>query len=253
MSLESKSSAYFLIAHGSRDPRSYQGLDACATLVRQTLLLRQSVGGWPMVGIGVLEFGEQPLAVQIATFAQRVARHGIQKIFLVPLFLSAGNHVNQDIPHALHQAAEQLPKNLSLHLCPPLGTHSQMATLVQQRMADSPCDHWILLAHGTRRPEGNQVVEALATQMKALPAYWSIDPRLDKQVQTLMRPTQQRIGIMPYFLFAGSIIDAIRTTVNQLQSRLMHAELFIAQPLNPSPLMAQLILDCCTTVATPSP
>jgi sirohydrochlorin cobaltochelatase len=253
VSIESKPSAYFLISHGSRDPRPYQALDACATLVRQILLLRQSVGGWPMVGIGVLEFGQQPLAVQIATFAQRVARHGIQKIFLIPLFLSAGNHVNQDIPTAIGQAADQLPKNVFLHLCAPLGTHAQMKMLVQQRMADNACDHWILLAHGTRRTDGNQVVEALATQLQALPAYWSIQPNLEAQLQTLDSLTQQRVGIMPYFLFTGSIIDTIRTTANQLQLQLTHLELFITQPLNPSPLMAQMLLDCCTTVATLSP
>ena len=61
-------SAYFLISHGSRDPRSHQGLETCAALVIQCL-----ANPTPMVGTGVLEFGDRPLGIQIADFARAAA------------------------------------------------------------------------------------------------------------------------------------------------------------------------------------
>jgi sirohydrochlorin ferrochelatase len=248
MGVGSEASAYFLIAHGSRDPRSHQGLDVCARMVRQALTLKSSLdNAWPLVGVGVLEFGAQPLEVQIATFATTVARDGIKQVFLVPLFLSSGNHVNQDLPAAIKLAEPHIPPDLVLRLCPHLGSHPEIAQLVQQHMDETPCDRWILLAHGTRRVEGNQSVETLAAYLGALPAYWSVPPTLETQLQTLASPSIQRIGIIPYFLFTGSIIDAIGAAVNQLQSRFTPLELQVTQPLNPSPRMAQLLLDRCTS------
>jgi sirohydrochlorin cobaltochelatase len=251
-SLPEVSAAYFLIAHGSRDPRSRQGLEACATLVRQQLAvygtLEQPV---PYVGTGVLEFGEQPLAVQISTFATAVARDGIRQVFLVPLFLVAGNHVNQDLPEAIHQAQLHIPESVSLQLCPFLGSHPEMGLLVQERMNDvHGCDRWVLLAHGTRRPGGNPAIDTLAAQVGALSAYWATAPTLEDQIQTLSGLAPQRIGIVPYFLFTGSIIDTIRDRVIQLSSKFPALDCHLTQPLNPSPSLAKLLLDRCTLASS---
>jgi sirohydrochlorin cobaltochelatase len=245
--------AYFLIAHGSRDGRSRQGLQACATFVSQYLAEDQALPSpQPLVGTGVLEFGEQPLAVQIATFAKAAANAGIRQVFLLPLFLVSGNHVNQDLPEAIYQAQAQIPANVSLTLCPFLGSHPQIALLVQERMGEVPlpCDRWILLAHGTRRLGGNPAIDALATQLGAIPAYWANAPTLETQLQTLASSSTQRIGIFPYFLFTGRTIDAIGQQVLQLQSTFPSLDLQLTHPLNPSPLLAKLLLDRCTAVSS---
>ncbi|WP_404783434.1 sirohydrochlorin chelatase [Altericista sp. CCNU0014] len=245
------SAAYFLIAHGSRDPRSRQGLEACATLVRNNLAahgtLKQPV---PYVGTGVLEFGEQPLAVQIAAFAAAVARDGIRQVFLIPLFLVAGNHVNRDLPEAIHQARSDMPESISLQLCPFLGSHPSMAQLLQERMNELRCDRWILLAHGTKRPGGNPAIDALATQLGAASAYWATAPTLEARLRSFSGGTPLRVGILPYFLFTGSIIDSIGDRVAQLRAEYSELDLHLARPLNPSPLLATLLLDRCTRTSS---
>jgi sirohydrochlorin cobaltochelatase len=250
-SLSEDSAAYFLIAHGSRDPRSRQGLEACATLVREQLAvhgtLEQPV---PCVGTGVLEFGEQPLAVQISTFAATTARNGICQVFLIPLFLVSGNHVNQDLPEAIHQAQSQIPAGVSLRLCPFLGSHPDIALLVRERMQETRCDRWILLAHGTRRSGGNGAIDTLAVQLGAMSAYWATAPTLEEQIQALSETTPQRIGIVPYFLFTGSIIDTIGDRVVQLRAKFSALDFHLTQPLNPSPLLARLLLDRCTLASS---
>lgn len=245
----SNACAYFLIAHGSRDLSARQGLEACATFV-STLLAENPLPSLepPPVGTGVLEFG-QPLAVQIAAFAQTVAGKGIRRIFLLPLFLVSGNHVNQDLPEALHQAQSQLP-DISLTLCPFLGSHPNISLLVQERMGEVlPCDRWILLAHGTRRPGGNSAINTLATQLGAVPAYWATAPSLADQLQALTGLSAQRVGILPYFLFTGRTIDAIHQHVLELRPRFPRLELQLTQPLNPSPLLAKLLIDRCISVS----
>ncbi|MGB8701250.1 MAG: CbiX/SirB N-terminal domain-containing protein, partial [Thermosynechococcaceae cyanobacterium] len=216
----SEPSAYFLIAHGSRDPRSRQALEACATLVRQQLADHSSLAqAWPFVGAGVLEGGEAPLSVQMATFANTAARNSIHRIFLMPLFLMSGNHVNDDLPAAVSLAQDtlsQLNCSVDLVLCPHLGSHPQIAALVRSQREGLMCDHWVMLAHGTRRPGGNAAFEALAVQLNAMPAYWAMEPTLEMQLRTLTPDTPQTVGVMPYFLCAGSIVDAICTEVDRL-------------------------------------
>jgi sirohydrochlorin cobaltochelatase len=259
--LSSESSAYFLIAHGSRDPRSRQALEACALLVRQELEANTALANrWPLVGSGVLEFGDRPLSEQIATFAQAAARDGVQRIYLLPLFLMMGNHVQQDLPDAIQQAQDQTAPDVNLILCPPLGSHPDLEQLVQERMDENPCDYWILLAHGTRRTGGNASIAALADRLGVIPSYWSTEPSLETQLQAIASQHQesvgvspppsdsQRIGVVPYFLFTGSIIDAIGETVSQLRAKFPKLELQITHPLNPSPLLAKLLLARCRSV-----
>jgi sirohydrochlorin cobaltochelatase len=240
--------AYFLIAHGSRDARAYQGLEATAEFVRQHLATSSSPSqSIPLVGTGVLEFGDRPLSIQIADFARAAAAKGVHQFFLLPLFLAAGNHVLQDLPEAITEAQSKLAgEAVFLTMCPALSAHPNLAQLVRNRMDDRvPCDRWILLAHGTRRPEGNQPIDALAAKLGFVPAYWAISPTLEEPIQTLHQLGAQRIGIVPYFLFPGRITDAIEAHVVELKSKFSTLDLQITQPLNPSPLLAQLLVDCC--------
>jgi sirohydrochlorin cobaltochelatase len=248
MSVLPGSSAYFLIAHGSRDARSRQALEACAMFVRQALDPSQSLEqAWPFVGTGVLEFGDRPLAVQIETFAQAAARDGIRQIFLLPLFLLSGNHVNQDLPEAVQEAQQHSSQELIL--CPHLGSHPDMQSLVRDRMNETLCDRWILLAHGTRRSHGNESIEILAEQLNATPAFWATEPNLEAQLETLVGDMPRRVGIVPYFLFTGSIIDVIFNDLHRLKSRFNALDLQMTQPLNPSAQMAKLLLDRCASVS----
>ena len=129
-----------------------------------------------------------------------------------------------------------------------------MGQAVQARMSEVlPCDRWILLAHGSKRPDGNQPIDTLAAQLEIAPAYWATAPALEDQIKALHQLGAQRIGIAPYFLFAGRITDAIEANVVQLKSKFTSLDLQMTQPLNPSPLLAKLLLDCCTAISAAQP
>lgn len=195
----------------------------------------------PLVGMGVLELAPLSLHEQLLEFAEPVIAQGYQTLQLVPLFLLPGVHVMEDIPAEVAIAQQQLGQRLTIQITPHLGSHPH---LVQLFMAfDLPGYARIVVAHGSRRPGGNDPVEALATQQGASPAYWAMEPTVETQILTLINKGCQRIVIAPYFLFAGSITDAIARQVDALQAQFPAVQFCWMQPLGPTPAVAQLILE----------
>ena len=107
----------------------------------------------------------------------------------------------------------------------------------------------ILLAHGSRRPGGNAAVESLAKHLGATPAYWSVAPSLaDRLAEWQIRRQQNvttaigatavnttaidttaidttAIEVLPYFLFAGSLTEAIAAQVAILEKQIKQSVL----------------------------
>ena len=209
----------------------------------------------PLVGTACLELGPQPLHQQIQQFGDRLlalkTHLKTQQILqvesplmqLVPLFLLPGVHVMEDIPAEVELAQTALGTNLNLRVSPYLGTHPNLAQLLATPMATTAVDAWILLSHGSRRPEANDPIEAIATELNAVPAYWSVPPSLESTVADLVQMGHRRVGILPYFLFAGGITDAIAQLVTRLSWQFPDIELILAEPLGTSPALASLVLD----------
>uniref|UniRef100_A0ACD5H0J6 Sirohydrochlorin chelatase n=1 Tax=Desertifilum tharense IPPAS B-1220 TaxID=1781255 RepID=A0ACD5H0J6_9CYAN len=255
------SSAYLLIFHGSRDPRSQAGTDRLAQELSECLG-RQETTRWvpdlqagsnspmqaksvwyPQVGTAALELAPPPLHEQIRLFANRALTAGCQVLEIVPLFLLPGVHVMEDIPAEIAQAEASLGGALKIVLCPYLGSHPGWHQLLAARRYAFEAKAWILLAHGSRRAGSHQGVEQLASQLGAEIAYWSVEPTLAQTVAELAELGHQQVGILPYFLFAGGITDAIAQQVEQLQQQFPGVQLYLAQPLENSCELAQLVLD----------
>ena len=205
----------------------------------------------PLVGTACLELGPQPLHQQIQQFGDRLFALQQQQVLqvassvmqLVPLFLLPGMHVMEDIPAEVNLAQTALGKNLTLKVCPYLGTHPNLSQLLAAQMTTTATDAWILLSHGSRRPEANAPIEAIAAELNAVPTYWSVPPGLESTVAELVQMGHHRIGILPYFLFAGGITDAIAQLVMRLSWQFPEVELTLAEPLGVSSALASLVLD----------
>jgi sirohydrochlorin ferrochelatase len=209
----------------------------------------------PLVGTACLELGPQPLHQQIQQFGDRLLAlkthlktqpmlPGESPVMqLVPLFLLPGVHVMEDIPAEVELAQTALGTNLNLQVSPYLGTHPNLNQLLAAPMASTAVDAWVLLSHGSRRPEANAPIEAIAAELNAVPAYWSVPPSLESTVADLVQVGHHRVGILPYFLFAGGITDAIAQLVQRLSWQFPDVELILAEPLGTSPALASLVLD----------
>ncbi len=236
--------AYFLIAHGSRDPRSQQALEGCVQQLRQDWSAVASLPSCAVAG-GTLELSAVPLATQIETFARHMKEQGVGRIRLLPLFLMAGNHVNEDIPQAVAQAQAALPATVQLELCPPVGSHPIWQGAVRQQLERIRSDRRLLVAHGTRRAGGNQPLEDFAARCQAEVAYWAIAPSMADQLQTMEQAIEQRaqrVVILPYFLFPGYICDRIQAEVEQLRRTFPQLQLILIEPPQVSTLLMPLVL-----------
>ena len=231
------STAYFLVAHGSRDPRPQLALEQVAEQLR----LISSEANSPLIGTGILECAPLSLSQQLQQFANQVRPQGITQIQILPLFLLPGVHVKEDIPVEMAIAQQILGSEITIQVLPYLGSQlDQMAAILTTQMTLFAAETWILMAHGSRRSGGNRPIERLAQKLGATPAYWSVSPSLSEQIEALIQQGYSAIGILPYFLFTGGIIDAISQSIEQLSQQLINVKLCLAHPLDQTTALTDL-------------
>jgi sirohydrochlorin ferrochelatase len=240
-------SAYLLVSHGSHDPRPEAAIQQLAKLLSERLPKQEN-----LIGIATLEVNPLPLHSQITKFANQAVAQGYDRLLILPLFLLSGVHVSTDIPAEVELAKQAIDPKISIELKPHLGSHPQISQLLTQIIAKiqanfpTPRSSTILLAHGSRRPEARQQLAELAVSVGAIVAYWSASPDLEMRVRELITLGHQQIAILSYFLFSGSITDAIDQTVEELKLQFPEVTFQLAPPLGASAELAALIKDLIT-------
>jgi sirohydrochlorin cobaltochelatase len=230
--------ALFFVTHGSSDRRSWLALQNLVTVAR-------THSDYPISG-GCLEGQPQSLAQQLEQFADEVIPLGIKEIVILPLFLLAGVHVSEDIPHEVAIAQDNVQTKaqtkLIFRVTSHLGTNSQIPNLLSQHFqkyrntASPERSGLILVSHGSRLSGANQVVEDLATHCQAIAAYWGVEPKIETQIENLLAAGINQINVLPYFLTEGGITEAIARKLDLYRDR---AQI----ELLPVPLSDQQIID----------
>lgn len=212
--------------------------------------LAVSTENQPIVAIAALECSSESLhtaIVRLGNTLQTIARHLVKSepmmIQILPLFLLQGVHVMEDIPQEVALAQQALGTSVRLGITSHLGSRLRLQRLITERMAAFPAEAWILLAHGSRRPGANQAVEGLAERLGAIPAYWSVPPDLESRLVELVNSGTKRVAIFPYFLFSGSVTDAIAQLVARLAAQFPTLDLHLIPPLDATPELADLLVD----------
>lgn len=193
-----------------------------------------------IVGTACLELSPIDLSEQIVKFSQRLVAAGVRELKLLPVFLMAGVHVMEDLPAEIAKAKQQLGDAIELTLCPHLGGHAQMLDVLNQRIEAVPAEAALLVAHGSRRSKGNRKIKMLGQQLNTEVAYWAIAPDIEEKIIELMQQGAQRIAILPYFLFAGGITDAITLRTEELAERFPKVKFRLLPTLGATNEMADL-------------
>ncbi|NEO52102.1 MAG: sirohydrochlorin chelatase [Okeania sp. SIO3B5] len=263
-------STYFLVSHGSRNPRTLLELQALAGLLSGQINLTgnfrsNDIPQCSLVGTGVLELGLKSLHEQIEDFWEYGRSLYVSQFKIIPLFLLPGVHVTEDIPaeieafkhkvkakeksHLKSKLNSETDSQTKITLCPYIGSHPEMAGLLAAKITSVTVDAWVLISHGSRRPGGNEPVEKIAQylesscQVLVCTAYWSVSPDLKSKVEFLIGQGYLKIGILPYFLFNGGITDAIADTVNQFTQIYPSIKFHLIPPLGATDELAKLVLD----------
>ncbi len=228
------SNAYLLVSHGSRDPRPQIAIDQLAARLRLHLEPIAPGKSPILVGTAQLELAANPLHLQIDEFARQCREIGISRIVILPLFLIPGVHVMEDIPAEVILATDKIGDLVKLVVLPFLGEDSNFADLFEANRSSLPSQS-IILAHGSRKIGGNAIVEQLANRLDLTAAYWSVTPSLADTVAQLVATGATEIGILPYFLFAGGITDAIEKLVSELGAQYPQVQLRLGESVGNSP------------------
>ncbi|MEL6553121.1 MAG: sirohydrochlorin chelatase [Cyanobacteria bacterium J06621_11] len=196
-----------------------------------------------IVETACLELAVEPLHVQIHQFGLRLISMGVKELKLVPIFLMAGMHVMEDIPSEVAIARSLLGDAITLTTCKHLGSHSGMPSILTSRLASIPTEGSLLVAHGSRRAKGNKSIQSLAQKIGTPVAYWAVPPDIESQAITLMQQGCQGITILPYFLFAGGITDAIAHRTEELAERFPRVTFRLLPTLGATEEIADLVID----------
>lgn len=113
--------ALLLIAHGSRNPQANADLDQVAVAVRRR-------GRYDHVETAYLELTEPT----IEQAAERCVARGMERIILLPYFLSAGMHVREDLSRHRDELTARFPGH-AIVLAQPLGPHPGLVDIVLER------------------------------------------------------------------------------------------------------------------------
>lgn len=232
--------ALVVVAHGSRDPRALSTVRALLDRVRA---LRPALP----VHLGHIELNAPLLPDTLAALGEREA-------VLVPLLLSRGYHVKQDIP----EMAAASPARTGV--AAPLGPHSLLVDALHDRLTEAgwptraPRDGAVVLASaGSRDPESRtdtgRTAALLAERLgvPVLPAYASAAaPTVPEAVRALTAQGYRRVAVASYFTAPGRFATECAAAAPWIASA----------PLGTHPAMARLLLhryDQASASAAPAP
>ncbi|NEQ46861.1 MAG: hypothetical protein F6K00_26280 [Leptolyngbya sp. SIOISBB] len=215
--------------------------------LRSRSSVQEACSELPIVGTATLEVAEHSLAEQIVQFTQRIAPQDVQQLVIVPLFLLAGVHVKEDLPVEIATAQRQLPADLQVKCLPYLGSRQQFKQYVATRLAKTKADRCVLLAHGSRRTSGNRTIQQLGQGLDTDVAFWTVAPDLETQIYNLMQQGHQHIAIAPFFLFPGSITDAIIHRTEQIAEHFPKLSLRLLSPVGTSSDLSKVIAEIALT------
>jgi sirohydrochlorin ferrochelatase len=205
--------ALLLVAHGSRDPRAGQAIDALADRVRAA---RPGLA----VGVATLELRGRRVPEVASELLGRPARRpaggGVRRVAVVPLLLTNAYHGSVDLPEVLAGARRAVP-DTELVAGDVLGPDDRLLDALDERIpAGASFDGIVLAVAGTRDRAAARGIEAVAAGygtrhgVPCLPAHASAGAGAVAAAASALRARgADRILVASYFLAPGLLHDRI--------------------------------------------
>lgn len=128
MSADAPARAVLLVAHGSRVPESNFEIEALAARLAGTL------GPDAAVAHAFLELAQPSIPDAI----DDLVRGGVERMVLIPYFLSAGRHVAEDIPAIVADARARHP-GLEIEITGHFGAQERVPELLAGMLEGDDC------------------------------------------------------------------------------------------------------------------
>ncbi len=173
------------------------------------------------------------------------------QVIVVPLILNAAGHVKMEIPHHI-AAARQRHAGVEFVYAAHLGANDSIFSILQRRlrkvmtqldMPDPKTTGVVLLGRGSSDRIANGEVAKMARWLFDENDHTHVDiaftgityPRLEAVIRQQVALGMTQIAILPYYLFAGTLIERIKRQVERLQRQypqiaLAHSDYFGFEP-----------------------
>lgn len=162
----------------------------------------------------------------IPKVAEEMIKNDVTQIIVVPVLLFAAKHALVDIPAELETVKEQYP-DVQFKQTETFGSKSGSRQVLLERFQEVavayPDDQLvgILVAHGTKQTnEPQQVLTEIAAEIQQQVGFSIIPTNLKGQEDYLedikkQVSTDQKIVIVPFFLFDGHLITIMKSKLNE--------------------------------------
>jgi sirohydrochlorin ferrochelatase len=112
---------YIVFAHGSR-------VESANEAVRSAAAALARAGGFDRVEAAFLELGDPDLAGAVG----RLAAAGVDRVVVIPYFLTLGLHMERDLPRLIHNISNQY-NGLEIAVTSPLDGHPGLVQALLDR------------------------------------------------------------------------------------------------------------------------
>jgi sirohydrochlorin ferrochelatase len=236
--------ALVALAHGSKDPRSAETVNALCAQVRS---LRPDL----RVEAAFLDHCE-PSPTQLF---DRLVAEGYDEVVVVPLLLTAAYHARVDVPAVVQEAADRHPK-LRMQVTEVLGDDvlldvldRRLRTALKAERARE-IDALVLTAAGSSDARANASVARLARlwgarhRLPAVAAFASAAPPASGEAVRRFRSEGRRhVAVGSYFIAPGFLPDRAEELAVEAGA------IAVADPLGADPEVAWLVLTRYTVAA----
>ena len=245
----SEKTGLLLCGHGSRLVEANREFEQAADLFAGRL--RQFD-----VERAFLEFEKPTIGEGLAALHAR----GNSRILVVPGFLFAAGHLKSDIPAIISNYAAQQP-DARIELGRELGIDPKMlgaATARIRAAIGTAAQHisaqesvLVVVGRGAADPDPNaKVFTALRWIWKEVGFAWGevaysglTFPLVEPALEHAARLGYRRVVIFPYILFAGRLVDGIRTSIERVAARHPTVDFVAADHFKGHPLVVETLVD----------
>ncbi|MGH8900644.1 MAG: sirohydrochlorin chelatase [Egibacteraceae bacterium] len=236
--------ALLLVAHGTRDPRGAEEMDALAALLRDRL-------GGPVAHAWLEDFAEPHVDVVVSALVAK----GVERIVSLPLLTLGAGHAKTDVPTLVAEARAAHP-GIAITHGRVLGLHPALFALAQARVdAVSPRksrrdEVLVVAASGSSDPDANADLAKAARFLAEVTGHRWVEhcfagvtwPSPEAVLRRVAAAGARRAVIFSWSLLAGLLEQRVAGAAAQAAVALA-LEVVEAGRFGPDPLLADAVVD----------
>jgi len=236
-----------MVGHGSREPEAVQPLLDLSRGMEARLEITP-------VQPCYLEIAQPAIDEGLAALHRR----GVQRVIVLPLQLTAGRHVQSDIPREVGRSLTKL-SNMLVCFTEHLGAHPRLMDIADSRLTEALAGRptaleqteFVLVARGSHDPLVRGEIVRLAGMRGEREGAGHFtacflamaEPTFEEGLQRAASRNPNRIVVQPHLLYPGRLLAQIHGRVAEMTQQYPQIEWVSTEALGPDPRLVECTLD----------